>query len=83
MVKDRAIIQDLQRVPGKWSTEETVAAFKTFIEASEDPRSGNGKSKDILVAQALGYYVKTMEQMRRGNPQMRYPDHTVDAVSQR
>lgn len=66
-----------------WTTEETVAACQAYVSASEDPRSGNGKKKDLFSAQVLECYKNFMKEVTHKNPRFNYPDRTGDAIIQR
>lgn len=66
-----------------WSTEETVSACIAYVSASEDPRSGNGKKRDLFVSQILAIYVKKMDDVRCKQPLVSYPERTGEAISQR
>jgi len=66
-----------------WTAQETVAACKAYVSASEDPRNGNGRKKDVFANQVLDCYKRYMTKVKHNDPQVTFSDRTADAVMQR
>ena len=66
-----------------WSSEETVFACRAYQTASEDPRKGNGKKKDVFAAQVLEVYNSLIGLCRVDNGTPMYNDRTGEAIIQR
>lgn len=67
-----------------WSQEETSAACKAYVTASEDPRRGSGKKKEVFTAQVLEIYQNIVKSVVEENADGRsYPSRSGDAVMQR
>lgn len=65
-----------------WKSEETVAACKAYVSASEDPRNGNGKKKDVFANQVLEFYKCYIAEVKTKNTQVAYSDCIGEAVMQ-
>lgn len=66
-----------------WTQEETVLACRAYQSASEDPRKGSGKKKDLFTAQVLSKYNDLVRVLRSENLMCTYPDRTGEAIIQR
>lgn len=66
-----------------WVSAETVAACRAFLSASQDPRRGTGKKKDLLVKKCHKRYVELMNGIKSTNKDVNYPDRSGEAVIQR
>lgn len=66
-----------------WSRDESVLACKSYQCASEDPRKGNGKKKEVFISQVLGVYKTLLANLRANNPSFQFPDRTGEAIVQR
>lgn len=71
-------------ITGKgWSQKETVLACKAYCSASEDPRLGSGKKKDLFLSQVFNFYNKLLQKLRSENPTFQYADRTGEAIVHR
>lgn len=66
-----------------WFPEKIVVPCKTYVSVFEDPQGGNGKKKELLVAQELELYNIIFAGLRAENVGTVYPNQTGDAIMQR
>lgn len=65
-----------------WSAEESAAACKAYIKASEDSRQGSGKKKDVFEGEVLVAYTELLTAMLEDDEKS-YTERTGDAIIQR
>lgn len=66
-----------------WAAEESVAACRAYVAASEYPTSGSGKRRNLFRSQVSEAYNKFMQYVKRRNPSILYPDRTGDTIIQK
>ena len=63
-----------------WTPEESVAACRAYVAASEDPISGSGKKKELFKKQVLAAYNRLMDTVKQRNDNVEYNERSGEAI---